>query len=122
MSPADGERRLTAHVLDVGRGVPAAGMRLTLTRLDGPSRASLVETVTNADGRTDAPLLRAGAMQAGTYEVSYDVGEYFARTLTDGTSTFFAEVPVQFKVSDSDVHVHVALLVSPWSYTTYRGS
>ncbi|MCU1400984.1 MAG: uraH [Acidimicrobiales bacterium] len=122
MSAGGAEARLTAHVLDVGRGVPAGGMRLTLTRLDGTSRESLVDTVTNADGRTDAPLLGPDTMRAGTYEVTYGVGEYFARTLADGTSTFFADVPVQFKVAESDVHVHVALLVSPWSYTTYRGS
>ncbi|MCU1364830.1 MAG: transthyretin family protein [Ilumatobacteraceae bacterium] len=122
MSPAGAEPRLTAHVLDVGRGVPAAGMRLTLTRLDGTSRTSIIETVTNADGRTDAPLLGPETMQSGTYEVSYGVGDYFARTLPDGATTFFADVPVQFKVAESDTHVHVALLVSPWSYTTYRGS
>ncbi|MCU1396786.1 MAG: hydroxyisourate hydrolase [Ilumatobacteraceae bacterium] len=115
-------RHVTAHVLDVGRGLPAAGMALRLSRLvDG--RRELVTTVeTNADGRTDQPLVAGDAMASGVYEVTYSVGDYFARTLADGTTTFFAEVPVQFVIRDEDVKVHVALLVSPWSYTTYRGS
>ena len=113
--------RVTAHVLDVGRGVPAAGMQLTLTRLSPSGREVVVETVTNSDGRTDAPLLDARAMQPGVYEISYAVGDYYARAFPD-TGTFFADVPVQFKIAETDIHVHVALLVSPWSYTTYRGS
>lgn len=116
--------RVTAHVLDVGRGVPAAGMRLTLSRVTTTGRQMLLETVTNSDGRTDAPLLEAGDMEPGIYEISYSVGDYFAAaaTTTTAIATFFADVPVQFKIAETDVHVHVALLVSPWSYTTYRGS
>jgi hydroxyisourate hydrolase len=85
----------------------------------------LLETVTNSDGRTDAPLLGTVDMEPGVYEISYSVGDYFAAAATSSTTTtttFFADVPVQFKIAESDVHVHVALLVSPWSYTTYRGS
>ena len=100
---------LTTHVLDVARGRPAAGVAITLLR-DGDVVAT---AVTNADGRTDAPLL--DALQPGTYELTFDVGGHF----DDG---FLGRVPVRFTIADADAHYHVPLLVSPWSYSTYRGS
>ncbi len=102
--------RLTTHVLDTARGVPAAGVPVTLRR-DG---RVLAETVTNAQGRTDAPLLEG--LEAGVYEITFDAGAYLAG------EGFLGEVPVRFRVDDPGAHVHVPLLLSPWSYTTYRGS
>ena len=105
--------RLTTHVLDTARGRPAAGIPIELARLDGDRREVLATTVTNADGRTDAPLLEDP--QAGTYELTFDVGGHFEEG-------FLGRVPVRFAIADAGAHYHVPLLVSPWSYSTYRGS
>ena len=112
---------LTTHVLDTTRGVPAAGMSLTLARVAGGESSIIGSFVTNADGRTDGPLWQGSDLLPGQYEITYGVGDYFA----DGTTPsdrYLDVVPVRFGVSPSDVHIHVALLVTPWSYTTYRGS
>ena len=105
--------RLTTHVLDTARGRPAAGIPVELARLDGERRAVVATTTTNADGRTDAPLLEP--LEAGTYELTFDVGGHF-------DEGFLGRVPVRFTIADADAHYHVPLLVSPWSYSTYRGS
>ena len=105
--------RLTTHVLDTANGRPAAGIPLELARLDGERREVLHSTATNEDGRTDAPLLEAP--QPGTYEIVFDVSGHFAEGFLD-------RVPVRFTIADADAHYHVPLLVSPWSYSTYRGS
>ena len=107
--------RLTTHVLDTARGRPAAGIPIELARVDGDRREVLRSLATNADGRTDEPLLDGGELAAGTYELTFDVGAHFE----DG---FLGRVPVRFTVADADAHYHVPLLVSPWSYSTYRGS
>ena len=104
---------LTTHVLDTARGVPAAGMQIELARLGVP-RHVVTTTVTNADGRTDDPLL--AITPAGEYELVFSVGDYF------GERTFLDRVPVRFRIADEAAHYHVPLLVSPWSYSTYRGS
>jgi hydroxyisourate hydrolase len=101
---------LTTHVLDTARGVPAAGVKIELRRGD----ELLAATVTNADGRTDGALLTESP--AGEYELIFDVGDYF------GERAFLDRVPVRFSIADPDAHYHVPLLVSPWSYSTYRGS
>jgi hydroxyisourate hydrolase len=106
--------QLTTHVLDTMRGIPAAGMKIELWSLD-PSK--LLKTVeTNADGRTDATLLPADEMKAGNYELIFFVGDYF------GERRFLDRVPVRFVISDAVAKYHVPLLVSPWAYSTYRGS
>ena len=105
--------RLTTHVLDTARGRPAAGIPIELARVDGDRREVLRTVRTNEDGRTDAPLL--DELEAGTYELTFDVGGHFE----DG---FLERVPVRFTVADAGAHYHVPLLVSPWSYSTYRGS
>lgn len=111
--------RLTTHVLDTGRGVPAAGVLIELWR----ETQLLKSARTNADGRTDEPLLAGEALEAGGYELLFHVGEYFAATgLSAGDRPFLDQVPVRFGVSDRNGHYHVPLLVSPWSYSTYRGS
>jgi hydroxyisourate hydrolase len=102
---------LTTHVLDTARGRPAAGVRIELFRLD--PRTLLKAVVTNDDGRTDEPLL--AQLEAGSYELTFAVGAYFGEGLFD-------EVPIRFRVDDAGAHYHVPLLVSPWSYSTYRGS
>lgn len=118
--------RLTTHVLDTANGRPAAGVAVRLYRLDGAgAHASqpLRETVTNADGRCDAPLLEGDTFRAGRYELVFDAGAYFAAIgvkLPD--PPFVEQVVLRFGVADAGAHYHVPLLVSPWSYSTYRGS
>jgi 5-hydroxyisourate hydrolase len=102
---------LTTHVLDTARGRPAAGVQIELFRLD--PRTPLKAVATNADGRTDEPLLTE--LEAGRYELLFFVGGYFGEGLYD-------EVPIRFRIEDAGAHYHVPLLVSPWSYSTYRGS
>ena len=105
---------LTTHVLDTMRGQPAAGVTIELWSLD---RSKMLKTVqTNSDGRTDAPLLSGNEMTAGNYELIFFVGDYF------GERRFLDRVPVRFVISDAEAKYHVPLLVSPWSYSTYRGS
>ena len=108
--------RLTTHVLDTARGMPGAGISVGVFALAGGERTLLHVTVTNAGGRTDAPL--ATDLAPGPYELVFAVTDYFAR---DGTAAFFDEIPVRFVVGDG-THYHVPLLLSPWSYSTYRGS
>jgi 5-hydroxyisourate hydrolase len=108
--------RLTTHVLDTARGRPAAGVRIELARIDGDRRDVVHTTTTNQDGRTDAPLLADDHLTAGEYELTFAVGDYFEG---DG---FLDRVPVRFRIADAEAHYHVPLLVSPWAYSTYRGS
>lgn len=115
--------RLTTHVLDTANGVPAAGVGILLFRVSGNSHKKIAETVTNADGRTDAPLLDGADFKKGSYELIFSVGGYFGkgRKEADG-AMFLDEVPVRFSVADASQHYHVPLLVSPFGYSTYRGS
>ena len=113
--------RLTTHVLDTASGVPGSGISISLYSLDGERRL-LTTAVTNDDGRTDAPLLDEDAFRAGTYELEFSVGDYFAaagQRLAD--PPFLDDVVIRVSLAD-DSHYHVPLLVSPWSYSTYRGS
>jgi 5-hydroxyisourate hydrolase len=105
---------LTTHVLDTARGRPAAGVAIELARLSGGGRELVATATTNADGRTDAPL--GASLDPGWYELEFAVGDYF------GDAAFLDRVPVRFRIADADAHYHVPLLVSPWSYSTYRGS
>jgi 5-hydroxyisourate hydrolase len=115
--------KLSTHVLDTATGQPAADLRIELwaMRDDGEK---LIKTVrTNADGRTDQPLLDAASIEVGTYELLFFVGEYFAAqgaALPD--PRFLDIVPVRFGIADAAANYHVPLLVSPWAYSTYRGS
>ena len=112
------EGRLSAHVLDVVTGRPAAGVRLTLHEIGASARGLLTETVTNADGRTDAPLIGGEPLRIGTYELAFHVGDYYRAAGTP----FLDIVPVRFAIAEPESHYHVPLLMTPWSYTTYRGS
>ncbi len=114
--------RLTTHVLDTARGRPAAGLALTLAAL-APARRVLVEATTNADGRLDAPLLAGDAFRPGRYELVFQAAAYHrAVGLPLADPPFLDEVVVRFAIAEADAHYHVPLLLSPWSYTTYRGS
>ena len=115
---------LTTHVLDTVHGRPAAGMRVELSRLDPANgeRQEIKAVHTNENGRTDAPLLTADELTSGVYEIIFDVGEYFDGTPGVPSPPFLDRVPVRFGIADASVHYHVPLLVSPWSYSTYRGS
>ena len=106
---------LTTHVLDTAAGRPARGLAILLDRLEGGSRTRLAEVVTNADGRTDAPILPAERFATGTYELVFFAGPYLAAT------GFLGDIPVRFTM-EHDVHYHVPLLLSPYGYSTYRGS
>ena len=114
---------LTTHVLDTSRGSPAEGLKITLYRITGQSREKIAEKITNADGRTDAPLLTGEALKAGSYELVFCAGDYLRRTGQAGEGTLFLdEIPIRFGVPDAEQHYHVPLLISPFAYSTYRGS
>jgi 5-hydroxyisourate hydrolase len=116
--------RLSTHVLDTAHGRPAKGVRIELHRLAGDGSWQPVKAVeTNADGRTDEPLLTGDAYKVGTYMLSFHTGTYFRAhggALTD--PPFLDIVPIRFSIAEPDGHYHVPLLVSPWAYSTYRGS
>ena len=113
--------RLTTHVLDIATGRPAPGMRIILTDLD--RGVVLGEFSTNDDGRLDAPALAGDAFKPGRYELLFLVGAYFRATgVAPGDLPFLDEVPLRFGIADVAQHYHVPLLVSPWAYSTYRGS
>jgi 5-hydroxyisourate hydrolase len=108
--------RLTTHVLDTANGRPGAGMEIELSILDGREWRAIRTVRTNADGRTDGPLLEGDSFRAATYQLVFHVGKYFQ------SPGFLDQVPVRFVIRDAAAHYHVPLLCSPWSYTTYRGS
>jgi 5-hydroxyisourate hydrolase len=115
--------RLSTHVLDTVNGRPAAGVRLSLHRIEGQTRRLVIETATNADGRTDAPLMSGEGFAPGLYEITFHVGDYFrARAAVMADPPFLDEVPIRFAIAEADGHYHVPLLCSPWAYSTYRGS
>jgi len=116
--------RLSTHVLDTHSGKPAAGIAVELVELSdlGASRV-VTRAVTNADGRTDAPLIGGRPVPIGRYELTFSVGKYFSdRQVPMSDPPFLDAIPLRFSVSDPEGHLHVPLLVTPWSYATYRGS
>ena len=122
-SAAEEKGRLTTHVLDTARGRPASGVRIELYREDADGRRRLGEAATNADGRCEAPLLSAAAFEAGCYELVFHVGAYFrAQEIALPTPPFLDQVPVRFGMAEAGGHYHVPLLISPYGYSTYRGS
>ncbi|WJF89141.1 hydroxyisourate hydrolase [Paraburkholderia bonniea] len=115
--------KLTTHVLDTANGRPGAALKIELFALDGNSRRSLLTTQTNHDGRCDTPLLEGAAFVTGEYELVFHAGDYFAKQdATLPKPPFVDRVVLRFGVADASAHYHVPLLVSPWSYSTYRGS
>jgi 5-hydroxyisourate hydrolase len=115
--------KLTTHVLDTANGRPGAGIKVELFVLAGDTRRALKTTRTNDDGRCDEPLLEGDALVAGEYELVFGAGDYFASIGTKVPEPRFVNrVVLRFGVADPAAHYHVPLLVSPWSYSTYRGS
>jgi 5-hydroxyisourate hydrolase len=113
----------STHVLDTAHGRPAADLRIELWLMADDGEKLLKTVRTNADGRTDQPLLDAASIAVGTYELIFFVGEYFqARGVAMPDPRFLDTVPVRFGIADTSAGYHVPLLVSPWSYSTYRGS
>lgn len=114
---------LTTHVLDTSRGCPAEGLLIELYAITQTARTKLVEMRTNSDGRTDAPILPENKFEIGTYELVFHAGDYLRSTgLAGAEPLFLDQIPLRFGMSDSDAHYHVPLLLSPYSYSTYRGS
>jgi 5-hydroxyisourate hydrolase len=115
--------RLTTHVLDVSAGIPAAGMRIELHTTTGPIARVLADVRTNSDGRCAQPLLEGADFRAGGYTLVFHVSEYFkARGIELPDPPFLDRVVIEFGIADATSHYHVPLLVTPWSYSTYRGS
>ncbi len=114
--------KLTTHILDTAHGRPAAGVTVEVWRIEAEARHRIRITQTNGDGRTDEPLLAGESFQVGTYELSFAIGSYFANSPDLPQPPFLDIVPIRFGIADPEGHYHVPLLVSPWSYSTYRGS
>lgn len=115
--------KLSTHILDTANGGPAAGIKLQLWSVADEARHHLKTLSANADGRTDEPLLEGEDFREGTYELIFDVGAYFrAQEAALPEPAFLSDVAIRFSVSDASENYHVPLLVSPWSYSTYRGS
>ena len=113
---------LTTHVLDTSRGCPASGLRIELFRLDRGSASLIRKIVTNSDGRADGPILTRNEFQPGTYELVFHAGEYFNELeIAVDTPRFLESIPIRFGMSANE-HYHVPLLLSPYGYSTYRGS
>ncbi|OIQ33453.1 MAG: hydroxyisourate hydrolase [Roseobacter sp. MedPE-SWchi] len=114
---------LTTHVLDTARGCPAADLPITLYRLDGEVRQKLAAMTTNSDGRTDSPILPAEQFSPGTYELVFEAGSYLRASGQAGADPLFLDqVPIRFGINDAQAHYHVPLLLSPYGFSTYRGS
>jgi 5-hydroxyisourate hydrolase len=114
---------LTTHVLDTARGCPAAGLRIALYRVTGNSHRRIAEAMTNGDGRTDTPILAQAQFEPGTYELVFHAGDYLRATGQAGAEPLFLDqVPIRFGMADPSAHYHVPLLLSPYGYSTYRGS
>jgi len=115
--------KLTTHVLDTARGCPAAGMSVSLYRLEAGAATLLTQLQLNHDGRADAPLLEGAALLPGRYRLVFAVAAYFsAAGVPQDSPPFLDAVPLDFGIADAAAHYHVPLLASPWAYSTYRGS
>lgn len=114
--------RITTHVLDTANGQPAAGIPIELFRVSAPDQP-IASATTNADGRCDTPLLEGGALTTGEYQLVFHAGEYLNKTaVPDAEPRFLNQVVIRFGVNNSEQHYHVPLLLSPFGYSTYRGS
>ena len=114
---------LTTHVLDTARGVPAAGVLIELFSIEGDTRTSICSMSTNEDGRTDSQILPAADFVTGTYELVFHAGAYLDANGTPPEAPRFLDlIPIRFGISEGDSHYHVPLLLSPFGYSTYRGS
>jgi 5-hydroxyisourate hydrolase len=125
MRPANaaGSPGLTTHMLDTAAGIPAAGVKIEFSVLEGGAYRLIHTAVTNGDGRTDEPLLTAQTMKVGQYQIVFYISEYFTKRGTAlPNPPFLEKAVILFGISDATSHYHVPVLASPWSFTTYRGS
>ncbi len=123
MNAQSNQGRLTTHVLDTALGQPAAGLKIELFRLEDKTRSYLKTAITNDDGRTDGPMLEGADLEEGSYELIFSAGDYIRRTTGEaGNILFLDEVPIRFGIGNASQHYHVPLLLSPFGYSTYRGS
>jgi 5-hydroxyisourate hydrolase len=113
--------KLTTHALDVRLGQPARDLGYALFRIDGDARSLLCEGRTNNDGRASRPLLEGDAVEPGIYEIVFAAADYQSRRL-DGATGFYDFIPIRFQIGDAGAHYHIPLLLSPFGYSTYRGS
>lgn len=119
------EGYLTTHVLDTAKGCPAKGISITLFKVSGHAREEIASTVTNDDGRTDSPILPKDKFAIGQYELVFAVADYLKannQVSTSEQNLFLSEIPIRFGINDASAHYHVPLLLSPYGYSTYRGS
>ena len=117
--------KLTTHVLDTAHGCPAPGIDISLYSIESSSdnRTLITQVYTDRDGRTEQPLLANDDFQIGEYELVFAVGSYFDSTQANlPKPAFLDRIPIRFQIADVNAHYHIPLLVSPWSYSTYRGS
>ena len=114
--------KLTTHVLDIYSGKPGKGIKVDLYFISGENKKKLKSVILNNDGRSDEPLVEKDEFKAGKYELIFFVGEYFKNKKIKNDLKFLDDVVIRFGISDNKEHYHVPLLVSPWSYSTYRGS
>jgi 5-hydroxyisourate hydrolase len=114
--------RISTHVLDIALGRPVAGLRVELFRMTGSAREPVRSTITNADGRTDQPLLAGDLIQTGAYELVFHAGAYFRAAGAASEILFLDEIPIRFGVAEAIGNYHVPLLLAPHGYSTYRGS
>ena len=115
--------RLSTHVLDTQIGKPATGVKIELTEIGASARGLLASAITNTDGRTDQPLIGGMPLRVGTYELTFHIGDYFrARGVSLAEPAFLDVIPLRFSIAEPEGHYHVPLLVTPWTYSTYRGS
>ena len=114
---------LTTHVLNTANGRPASGLKISLFRLTGDARQHIIDMTTNEDGRTDSPILPKGDFTTGTYELVFHAGAYLDAINTPPEQPrFLDDIPIRFGISEPDAHYHVPLLLSPFGFSTYRGS
>jgi len=114
--------KLTTHVLDIYSGKPGKGIKVDLYYIQNEKREKINSIILNDDGRTDKPLIEGSNFKEGKYEIIFFVGDYFNKIAKTSNIPFLDDVVIKFGISNSKEHYHVPLLVSPWSYSTYRGS
>jgi len=115
--------KLSTHVLDTSLGKPGQGIAVTLFKVNETSMTALTQRITNLDGRCDEPLLEGDALKVGEYQLEFDIGDYFAKHRKDlPNPPFLNKVIIRFQVASAQENYHVPLVVTPWSYSTYRGS
>ena len=114
--------KLTTHVLDIYSGKPGKGIKVELFYINGEERSKLNSVTLNSDGRPEGPLIENENFKNGKYELVFYIGDYFKKILKSDTTPFLDDIVIRFGISNNDQHYHVPLLVSPWSYSTYRGS